>query len=490
MKNLSFILLLFLSVHICNGQQLVKEISLSETFFKAHKNVFTVPIDSKESLLLLFKEKDSITTQLLSSDYQITFSNKQEGLPSSYKNLLGYTGKDQIYNVLFSNNKHNKIGALTYNFETNSVSHNFLKLEFKNEKFISSVSHNHKLYIITNVVHSSYVKLYIIDESLQLKSKVYSFKDIEYIGEKFATMKLSKQIDPIKEKFQLIRSQEISSIKQSAKSSKLYHRDDTLVFTFDEDPSATKVCTIHLNDLSYDFQSFEKLSHQQKGFKNDNSFLLNNHLFQVAASRKKFLFTITDLTTKEVIKTYSFTKNDSITFKNSPIYVDRFIGYKKRDSSITRFKETSRFLKTINNPFLGITAQKINNSYQIVFGTTKNVLHGSTHFYSVPTVGYSISNNRSGTFNITPTYSYTSTPSIHHYNSYAYTETIYTKCLFDSNFNSIEGNAPITTIEAIKNLDVSYYNAVYQSLYTHNDVIHFSFFDSNTNSYKIYQFKK
>ena len=99
------------------------------------------------------------------------------------------------------------------------------------------------MYIITNVVPSSYVKLYIIDEALHIDSKVFSFKDIEYLGEKFVTMKLSKQIDPIAEKFQFIRNQEISSIKQSAKPVKLYHRDGTLTFTFDGDPSSTKVCT-------------------------------------------------------------------------------------------------------------------------------------------------------------------------------------------------------------------------------------------------------
>ena len=229
---------------------------------------------------------------------------------------------------------------------------------------------------------------------------------------------------------------------------------------------------------------------RKKGFKNDNSFLLDNHLFQIATSRKKFLFTITDFSTKEILKTYSFTKNDSIDFKNSPLYVDRFVAYKERDSSITRFKETSRFLKAINSPFLGITAQKINDAYQIVLGTTKNVLHGSTHFYTVPTVGYSISNSKSGAFNVTPTYSFSSIPSIHHFNSYAYTETIYTKCLFDTNFNSIEGKTTTSTIESIRDLDIAHYNALYQSLFMHNGIVHFSLFDSNTNTYKIYQFEK
>lgn len=152
-------------------------------------------------------------------------------------------------------------------------------------------------------------------------------------------------------------------------------------------------------------------------------------------------FIVRDLNTSEILKEYFVKKEDTITFKNSPIIQEggAYDNYREME-------ETSKFLRKISSSEVGISVYKLNDNYQITLGGEKQIQSGGAPMMMsmgggsfVASTGVSVS--LPGYFS----------PSTFAYGSYANTKSTYINCLFDAGFNHVDGDMTNNVFDNINN---------------------------------------
>jgi hypothetical protein len=193
-------------------------------------------------------------------------------------------------------------------------------------------------------------------------------------------------------------------------------------------------------------------------------------------------FTVSDLASEQLIKEYSITKEDSITFKNSPIIQEggvNFLGIPDKDR-IREMEKTTKYLRKISNSDLGISAYKVNDQYNIILGGIKKTTQGSGYVSGfgagIPIASYgaiSISFN----------------PTFYGYGGYTSTKSTYINCLFNEDFEHQQGEIPKNVYDKVEEFESTLKKPLAKNIFLHKGNIHFGFFDKKDRIYKLYRFE-
>ncbi len=492
MKKIVLAILLALTCEIISSQE--KLIELNDTFSyprEIPKQSFSIPNQVNGELTILFDEKKELQAQLFDSNYKSKAKIKTKALSKKYKNLIGYNIYNDIYSVFFSNEKNTKFGVQILDFKNKTSEIKFLKnFSLTGEKYIEAVNYKNKIHLLTSKNYSSEVNIYTFNPNFESEKRTISLKEIEmespftqgYIlkaSELFTqdskSGTLRKTIEASK-----IEYYNPNTIETTSKKLKLYQQGKIVVLSLDHNVKETKLCYINLESLEITYKTFDKPSEEEIEFKKSNSYLYDDKLFQIVSSAAKMKFTVLDINTNKIIKEYTIGKQDSITFKNSPIIQEGSMTIFGFSENQTReMEKTTKYLRKISQGNLGISVFKTNNNYNIVLGGIQEIIT-SRNFR--PGFG--------GTASRTPLFFNVSyNPTSFEFNKYTSSKSTYIKCLFDENLEHIKGKIGKNRFDKIRNFErkVSYFTG--KNIFLHNGKIHYGLYHTKDEVYRLYKFK-
>ncbi|WP_431243417.1 hypothetical protein ACQ9BO_01815 [Flavobacterium sp. P21] len=314
---------------------------------KTHE-VFVFASDNK--IINILKYNKSL---FLANQFKDTLRAEQK------RTLIGYSfGEDGNPTLYWGSENHKNIRIIKYNLETKTS--NPLSFDFpaNTGNVITSFQKNNTFYILSKEKDQDHLLLFEFRNE-KCEIKMFDFTPFSFKNEKGQGVSFSALVQyhyPIEK----IESDDFSSLDKSENKSKMFIQDDGIVLTFDYNAKRTQ--TFHLN--------FETNAVTEKLFdtpatqtpSTTNSFYLEKKLYQISANSDQLLFSIKDFDSGKSIKNVSISKNDSISFKNSPMFLQ------VNGEKPIKLKTTSKFLKQLSTVNSALSAFKSKQYTFITFG--------------------------------------------------------------------------------------------------------------------------
>lgn len=502
MKNYLFCLL-FLSSIISFGQKQLGELKITSN--KA-KSLFYINDTKNDKMVYFVTNAKNITAYLLDNNYQV-IAQLQSLKERKFKTLLGSEiTSSGDYNVYLSNSKKNSFSTLTFSFKNNTVTSKEFTLLRDYERLMQTVSTPNQFFLITAAIQVNNLYIYTFKNG-EPKRNIIDLSGMKFLNGLGRTTDFTQifvQQNPLLK----FNENTPNSIKTTVEKRKLYIRANEIIITLDNYSVATQILTINLNNLSASYTSIEKpLTATKRNKKVSNSYLNNDKLYTIAASKQDIELAVVNINDKKVLKSFKAQREDTISFKNSPI-LSISSDYRTTDS----IEKTKKFLRRIvGQKNIGISTYTKNDLNFISIGTV-NLLDPSYHSISLNKKELAPTNYER---DYTSGFSKTSA-NINKHNYYfdpiqfafdVYDDTLYTlqiKSVLDSNFNHLKKHSKINnTFEKI-------YNTIYPEnkpqavrlpfglmlvptkakdmIFKKNNEYIYSYFDKETNSIKIVSF--
>ncbi|MFG6685452.1 hypothetical protein ACGK9U_02630 [Mariniflexile sp. HNIBRBA6329] len=413
------------------------------------KEVIPVVNQNNDNISLFFMNTKRVYGYLLNDNFQVIKKLSSEDRRRKYNTIIGYSVTDSLnYNLYLTNNKSNKFAGINFSFNGGNSLLNEFEFQNSNEKFVQTVTIKNSCYLISILSESSVLKIYKLDGisspkpySIDLKNEFFLGRDDDKVP-LYSLFKIKSNGLFVGIETDKIEDDTPNSIEVVSEEKKLYIIDDKIVFTFDNNKNVTQILTINPMDYSYDIKSYQKpllkiKPHQKKS----NSFISDDKIFTIASTNDSLGFMIQDFKTRKVLKEFLVTKEDSITFKNTPIIQEGGVYDKYRELEGSR-----KFLRKLTSADLGISAYKQRDDYLITIGSKKEIKVGGGSGMMMPMGGFGgipIASIGSANIFFNPTF--------YAYNSYSTTKSVHIKSLFDSDFNHVKGAIKDNSFDKIKN---------------------------------------
>jgi hypothetical protein len=485
MYKQSILLALLLCSIISFSQEIVNSTPVA---LKKNKTVFQVVNDSTKETTIFVSDKEIVKAIRLDKKMQIIDSLSTERLnPKMYVGMIGYNESKSNINLFWTSSNHKDLFIQQFNFDKLNSENKTYTLPLKDEKFIQNFSQNGKFYIMTVLKNSDKLKLYVFDTDGKLVERIIDLTGFRFFQSNYQKTTLYGVLDEsyyateVSFSLQKITPENPTSLVESSKRRKCYSNGNTIVITFDSNLDFTQLITIDLDKFKASEKFIKKpyIKFTERYELNSNSFLIDNHLYQIKSSSSQLILTIKDLE-DNLIKSYEASdENPIIDFKNSN-YVQENGGTTK-----TRILDTSsQFIRKTNNLNAGISCYKLNDNYLVTIGSVSQ----QEQPVSVVAVAGGMF-GMAGAIASTMISAAISNPTMESFNAYANRKVVYINGLFDKDANHIKGEIDPLAFDKIriffdKDTDVSS-----QTLYKLDNIYYFGYYDNKTKEYTIRKFK-
>lgn len=490
-KILTFLLV---SIHFFSLSQ--EEIgSFINTLKNNNSNIlesFSVLNKNTENIGTFLIEKKRIYGFLLDQNFNLKSKLLLDNKSKKYSLVLGKMyDSDNIFKIIVSDKSKSKFAIITFNFSTGETSFSEDTFNAKKLIFLQSVSRANKVHLLFldrdsyNIVSQNYEingsndllkfdfknEKFLItkDKDISLKKLIPDYSNPEHREIKniaFELTKVSEESYDTNVEYGLLSSnvkrKQTSpiSVETSSKLSKLYIRKNDVVITFDKNKFYTQILYLDLNKGKYKYEKIRKpLFDTKKMDKKSNSFFIDNLLFTITSTKKKLVFNVYNLEKKALLKEFSIENNEPITFSNTPII--------QKGGDFKQYRElekTKQFLRKITSSKIGISAYKNDRGYEITIGGRKLVTSGT---FPVGIIGGGLTVAGWG-IAAGPIYSNTTTSS---FGAYLKNKSVHIKCLFDDNFNHIEGDIEKNIYDKIQDYKFIEKTKKSEDIYNNTEVI-------------------
>lgn len=427
--------LLFFSAIIAQEEVLRIENNLKTTDDLIEKT-FAIIDESSNNLTVFLQDSDSIYAYLYDNKFELINTLKSENLARKYDQFLGSNVSNDRYNLFMSNKKNSAFGLISFLFEKQKASITEIDLKLSEESFLQAITHKNKFYILTATENG--LNLYVFNNQGNFEKKSFDYSDKRFLSNKNSLCTFNYCLAgysgiPKTIEIQKIKSNNPNSIEVTSERIKMYVENNIVTISIDNASGFTQLIKINLEDFTSIIDNVQKpyVYSSNESYIKSNSFIDENNILQIVSTRDELSFSIKDLKTKNTIKEYRLKDNDSITFKNSPIIQEGGVYDKYRE-----LEKTKKFLRKITAYKIGISVYKINNQHQITLGGKKQpttgvgtgmgMPMGMAGFGGIPIAGF-------GGFNVF------FDPTMFAYNSYSNTVSTFINCLFDENYEHVEG---------------------------------------------------
>ncbi|WP_299250016.1 hypothetical protein [uncultured Lacinutrix sp.] len=473
MKKLVFILFFFLNIFFLFAQQEVLSFKNEEVSRRVKKDSYTISNVNNNELAVVIIERKEIYAYLFNSDFSLKSELKTDNIKSKYNNALGYSlSENGMYQVLYTNENKNKFAILSLDFDNSNGRSKEIDIDLEDDVFLDVINYNNKLYLLST------------KNGLTLNIKVYNNNFGFDLLKSFHLDKIGNDTNLISSKIQMgafiLAGKEISnitkidskvsnSIEQTSSENKLYQNGKSIILTFDVNQKETLLYTIDLENLTLDYKTFTYPKSKTIEFKNYNSFVYQDYIYQIASSKEALKLEIKDFDSN-VVKTFNISRDRSISFKNSPIIQEGqtalpFVTNRKLEL-------TRKYLRKINAGYIGVSAIKNKDHYYLTLGGFQVVTQPGM-ITPVNTVG----SNFTG-YNTT----YLT------YNSYSTTKSTYFNSILDLNFNHVKGKLQKNIFDQIDNFKTKLKYTSGEDLFFHNNQLYFGYFDQKGSTYHLTKF--
>ena len=274
----------------------------------------------------------------------------------------------------------------------------------------------------------------------------------DFLTKKNKKISVGRLLYDNKTKLSLIDKDVPNSIEIVGKPLKIYKEQNSLIFSFDNNPLYTQLFSVNLKSFNCSATKFIKPLQNITSKKKTNSFLFEDKIALMSSFSKGLQLNIVDTTSRKVLKEFLIHNGKEIKFKNTPIIQEggMYNDYREMESS-------KKFLRKINSSNVGVSFKRIlNGNYQIVIGGYKEQRTAPMPmggFGGMPIAGIG-----GLTVSINPTQ--------FAFNSYANTKSTRIESLVDEDFNHLKGRISENAFDKMKD-----YNS------TSNGATVFKYFD-------------
>ena len=458
-KKLFSIVALSFSIVTFSQEEIVAFKNYLKTSSTGIKQVIPIVNKKNDDISLFIVDATKVYGYILNSNFKITKQLSSDDRSRKYKILIGNSiSEDNDYRVYFTNTKKDKFATINFSYNSNSSDFKEFTLKSKNEKFIQTAVIENKFYIISATKKTSILNIYSFDDDGNYVVTKVDFSKERFINRvnKNATLyelltitgglygtKSSVGVKKITENTP-------NSIEVASAFRKFYIREGKFVFSFDQNKSFSQLILVDIISFEKEVKRFKKPFNEiQSISKKTNTYLNGDYLYAIASTPEKFTFTIQNFNSGELVKEYSTTVNDSITFKNTPIIQKGGMYDDYRE-----LEKTKKFLRKITTGDIGVSIHKAHNKYQITLGGKIEIARGGSGMsIGMPMGtpgGFSIGAGAIGNIGSVNIYF---NPTFNNFNYYSQTKSTYIKGLFDTDFNHVIGEIKDNAFDKIKGFE-------------------------------------
>ena len=332
---------LILNNPLGNGQ------ALNVEDVKTH-DIYVFAADDKKITILKYNK-----SLFLANQFSDTLRHVED------RTLIGHSiSEDGNPTLYWSSQNRRNLRIIKYYLETKTS--RALNFDFPEniEYFVTTFQKDNIFYIIAKEKNQQHLLLYEFQNG-KCEIKMFDFSGIAFQNEKGQKFTFSSLIRYFP--LQKMESGDFNSLDKTSGLNKMYITEDHILLTFDYNSKKTQVMSLNMESGEITEKNFEQPVSKNPS-KSSNSFYSQNKLFQVKASKDEFLFEIKDFDSQKSIKSVSISKNDTIRFKNSPIFLQ------VNNEKPQELKTTGKFLKQLANLNVGVSVFKNNNNNVVTFG--------------------------------------------------------------------------------------------------------------------------
>tara|TARA_R110002051_G_scaffold4229_1_gene22612 strand:+ start:15309 stop:16748 length:1440 start_codon:yes stop_codon:yes gene_type:complete len=476
----TLIILALLCAHTAFGQESV--LSFKNLDFKTQlRNVenYSLSDSRTNNVAVILAQKKKIQGYLFNSDFKKIGEASGTHLKKKYKEVIGYSiENEKRYTLVFSTSSNKKFGYISLDLESGEIKTDEIEFKFEGEKYLETVSFENRMILMSATKKNALI--------LREFTPNFTFKTIAtfQLDSDDKEQQLLKSIGffSVEGGMTKIDNRVPNTIDRSSKENKLYHKDDKLYLTFEDDDIQTILHIIDLSSLSLTTKTFEYPEGWTSEFKNYNSFIHGENLFHIASSKDEMIFQVKNFD-NEVIKEYHADQISDIEFKNSPIIQDGS-AYRKAKREL---KTTKQFLRKITSGDIGVSIHKEDGNYQITLGSYAMISSGGGGFSGVPMgpMGGTTIPVGGGQTLYVPSYN----PTFSSFNGYGFSKAVYINGLFDSDFNHIKNEEFQDNIfDRVKEYQEDLKWDTAEDIFIHNDNTYFSYWNTKEREYRLLKF--
>ena len=364
-----------------------------------------------------------------------------------YKTIVGtsISQNNQTYKVFLGDKSNKNFISFNFSFNDGKTSSKEFKLR-GGDKFIQTVSTNNKLYFITTSFTSKGMFVYSFDKNGDFQRNHIDLSGIKLFNWNNKVLPITEFLTS-SESVKKIEESNPNSIESVASDTKMYVKENQVIFSFDENPAFTQILTLDLTTFKVTRKVFNKSMQGIRKLKT-NSYINGNTFFSLTANKDKLLLNVLDYNSGKRIKQFKILKDQLINFKNTPIIQEggMYDGYRE-------LEKTKKFLRKISSGEVGVAVLTRNNQFEITLGGYK--LQSSGGGFGV---GFGMSSFGGASFgggNVNVFFN----PAMSAYGSYTSTKSTRIECLFDENFNHIKGEIKDNAFDKMDGYDSPVLNA-------------------------------
>jgi len=475
MKKLLY-LLICLTCFTSFSQEMVKSVGLNVS---KNAQVFQIVEENKKQVSLFFSAKINMISIRFDEKFNVIDSLTIQKPSKDYDDIVGYScSPENQYYVYWSNSNGKELLSQCFDYNAKKVSVKQISVPLEKEKIIKRITVNNVFYMISILKGTGILNFYVVKDgnlekkSIDLSSKRFLAKD-DKVTTLWDIVSSSTTYEPAYF-FQTISNESPPSLALSANKRKIYVRENKLIFTLDNNRRFSQMFTIDLSDFSATTTML-----QQKYFPQDNtlescdsnSFLLNDKLIQIKSNSDYMKVAVKNM---EGDEEKSFLINSQeITIKNSDIYQEN--GDVK---SLRVLDKSSQLVRKISGLNPSISLYEANQNIYMVIGGVSNiqqngaVMYGGMFGVAGVLIGAAISSNYS----------------LNNLNSYKNRKVVYINCLFDKDFNHVNGEVKKTAFDELRAFSESNENLIAPVLFKMNSSLYYGGFDAKSGNYSFYKF--
>lgn len=339
------------------------------TDFEADKiRSFSVLLDDQEDKVvhLLKDHKKNLYAYLYDKDLE--FTGKKifvEKFKPFIEFISGYTNDEGKFTIYSRNDK--KWKYINIDFDTQDVTINDFDFKLKSEVVLTSFSENNAHYVLTIKRNSSLISLYKLTSNGKFSKTDYDFSSVDFSGGLRSIGNLYQLINASSDIFEtdFIKNDLPLSLRSANEKVKLYQEGSKIYITSDNSRDFTYVLEIGINSNYKDVKTIEKKQMAERSdYEDSNSFIYNGHLYILKTSFKEMNFSVIDLSTQQIIKSFSALEDQKIDFANTPIQ-------SLKVDNVSDIKSTRKFLEMVTNSKPAINVHKQGENLIVTIGASK-----------------------------------------------------------------------------------------------------------------------
>lgn len=409
---------------------------------RQNDNVFVFATDKEKTTILKYSPflffKDSMVT-------------KRPDI--GYKLMAGYSfGTDENPTLYWVDQAFRNMIAVHYDLLEKKTSATYFQFPSQRETVLHVFNENNSFYVITKKKDADALVLHIFKDSKKTQF-LLDFSGFEFVNSKKEVISLSMILSVLP--LEKIETRAYNPLFKATSKSKFYVRKNDILFTFDHNINETQLFQLDFKSLKLVERSIPQFPLKRlNGL--SNSYYHENKIYQVTANDEELHFGYKDFETDVLIKEFSATKNDTITFKNSPLFTQVV---NQRPKAV---KTTAKFLKQLSATDLGVSVYKTPKNLLLTIGGNQEIEQLSTGF--APNGGDFVTN------------------------SYFIPLNVYFESVLDKKGNHISSTPAPLAVDFISQFSYAHPEAVLQNTFRHKNYYIHAYYDSKLKEFVMMRF--